>query len=309
MQQRTVICVDHVSHYYGDYCAVNDISFSVNAGEVLGFLGTNGSGKSTTMQMICGVLPISSGQIMIAQQDIFTDPIAAKKHIGFLPENPPLYKDSTVDEYLSYVARLRGIGKGHIIQALQYSKQLSGLTTVGGKIIGNLSKGFQQRVGIAQAIIHKPKIVILDEPTVGLDPNQTLEIRKLIRELRTTQSVILSTHILAEVQSVCDRVLIINDSKLVLDQAINKLPENTHNTLMKIAFKHPPPLEILSQIDGINEVQKIDEQNFTILLKNDMQAIDRLLKLALESQWNLYEITPIQEPLEDIFTSLTHKKN
>lgn len=308
MQQETVVCVDHVSHYYGDYCAVDDISFSVNTGEALGFLGTNGSGKSTTMQMICGVLPITSGQVTIAQQDIFTTPIAAKKHIGFLPENPPLYKNSTVDEYLMYAARLRGISKEHIIEALQYSKKLSGITTVGKKIIGNLSKGLQQRVGIAQAIIHKPKIVILDEPTAGLDPNQTLEIRKLIRDLCTTQSVILSTHILTEAQSVCDRVVIINDGKLVLDKPINQLPENTDNTLMRIAFKHPPKIEMLNQIHGMNEVQAINEKNFTVLLKNDTQAIDQLLKLALESQWGLVEMTPTQDPLEEIFTSLTHKK-
>ena len=307
MQKETVVCVDHVSHYYGDYCAVDDISFNIDTEEVVGFLGTNGSGKSTTMQMICGVLPISTGQIMIAQQDIFTSPIAAKKNIGFLPEHPPLYKNSTVDEYLSYAACLRGIEKKHIVQALQDSKQLTGLTTVGEKIIGNLSKGFQQRVGIAQAIIHKPKIVILDEPTAGLDPNQKLEIRKLICQLRATQSVILSTHVLAEVQSVCDRVLIINNSKLVLDAPTNNLPGDSNNILLKLAFKHPPTLEILSQIDGINKAQKIDEQHFSVLLKSDVQDFDHLLKLALESEWGLYEMMPIQNTLEDIFTHLTKK--
>ena len=240
MNKEILISVDHVSRYYGNECAVNDISFSVHRGEVLGFLGPNGAGKSTAMQMICGVLSASTGQITVAGHDMFESPKVAKKHLGFLPEKPPLYQDLNVDEYLCYAGRLRGIGKTELKEAVAYSKQRCGLAESGKRLINNLSKGFQQRVGIAQAIIHSPAVVILDEPTSGLDPNQILEIRELISELGNDHSVILSTHILPEVQSVCDRVLIINQGKLVLDERVDNLQQDDQITPIKFAFRQPP---------------------------------------------------------------------
>ena len=305
MNREILISVDHVSRYYGDACAVNDVSFTVHRGEVLGFLGPNGAGKSTTMQMICGVLSASAGQITVAGHDMLDSPRAAKQHIGFLPEQPPLYQDLNVDEYLCYAARLRGIKKAELNKAVTYSKQRCGLEESGKRLIKNLSKGFQQRVGIAQAIIHSPAVVILDEPTSGLDPNQILEIRELISELGNDHSVILSTHILPEVQSVCDRVLIIHQGKLVLDESLDKLQQDNQIRPLKIAMRQPPPLEVLGEIEGIVNIEQTGNHHFKIHCESGIDTINRITKLAVASEWELYEIIPEQDSLEETFVQLT----
>ncbi len=305
INRETLISVDHVSRYYGDDCAVNDVSFSVHRGEVLGFLGPNGAGKSTTMQMICGVLSASAGHIKVAGHDMLESPRAAKQHIGFLPEQPPLYQDLNVDEYLYYAARLRGIKKAELKKAVAYSKQRCGLEETGKRLIKNLSKGFQQRVGIAQAIIHSPAVVIMDEPTSGLDPNQILEIRELIRELGNDHSVILSTHILPEVQSVCDRVLIINQGNLVLDESLDKLQRDHQITPLKIALRQPPPLQALGEIEGVVNIEQTGKHHFKIYCESGIDTINRITKLAVASEWELYEIVPEQDSLEETFVQLT----
>lgn len=305
MSKEILISVDHVSRYYGNDCAVDDISFSVSRGEVLGFLGPNGAGKSTTMQMICGVLSATAGEISVAGNDMLESPIAAKKHLGFLPEQPPLYQDLNVEEYLYYAGRLRGIGKTDLKQAVDYSRQRCGITDTGKRLIKNLSKGYQQRVGIAQAIIHSPAVVILDEPTSGLDPNQILEIRELISELGNDHSVILSTHILPEVQSVCDRVLIINQGKLVLDEQLDNLQQDDQTAPMKIALRQPPPIEALLEIDGIMDVEQIGNHHFKIYCGPDNETINRITRQALESEWQLYEMIPARDSLEETFIQLT----
>lgn len=305
MNKEILISVDHVSRYYGNDCAVNDISFSVHRGEVLGFLGPNGAGKSSTMQMICGVLSASTGQITVAGHDMFESPKVAKKHLGFLPEKPPLYQDLNVDEYLCYAGRLRGIGKTELKEAVAYSKQRCGLAESGKRLINNLSKGFQQRVGIAQAIIHSPAVVILDEPTSGLDPNQILEIRELISELGNDHSVILSTHILPEVQSVCDRVLIINQGKLVLDERVDNLQQDDQITPIKFAFRQPPPLDILAEIEGVMDIEQIGNHHFKIYCESEINTINRITNLAVTSEWQLYEMIPEKDSLEETFVQLT----
>ena len=305
MNKEILISVDHISHYYGNHCAVDDVSFSVHRGEVLGFLGPNGAGKSTTMQMICGVLSASAGQITLAGHDMFESPKAAKKNLGFLPEHPPLYQDLNVDEYLRYAARLRGIIKAEIKKAVETSKQRCGLSDTGKRLIKNLSKGFQQRIGIAQAIIHSPAVVILDEPTSGLDPNQILEIRELISELGNDHSVILSTHILPEVQSVCDRVLIIHQGKLVLDESLDKLQQDDHIRPIKIALRQPPPPEVLGEIEGITSIEQIGNHHFKIYCQSDIETINRITKMSVESEWELYEMIPERDSLEETFVQLT----
>ena len=305
MNKEILISVDHVSRYYGDNCAVNDVSFSVHRGEVLGFLGPNGAGKSTAMQMICGILSPSAGKITVADYDMLDSPKAAKQNIGFLPEQPPLYQDLNVDEYLCYAARLRGIKKAELNKAVAYSKQRCGLEETGKRLIKNLSNGFQQRVGIAQAIIHSPAVVILDEPTSGLDPNQILEIRELISELGTDHSVILSTHILPEVQSVCDRVLIINQGKLVLDESLDNLQQDDQITPLKIALRQPPPLETLGEIEGVVNIEQTGNHHFKIYCESGIETINRITKLAVTSEWELYEIIPEQDSLEETFIQLT----
>ena len=223
MESEILISVQQLSRFYGQQKAIENVSFDVHRGEILGFLGPNGAGKSTTMQIICGVLAANHGSVTIAGYDIHETPRLAKKHIGFLPEQPPLYNDLTVNEYLNYAAKLRGINKDGLTEAINLSKERCGLENVGSRLIENLSKGYKQRVGIAQAIIHSPSVIILDEPTSGLDPIQIREIRELMRELGEDHSIILSTHILSEIQNLCDRVLIINQGHLVLDQPLDQL--------------------------------------------------------------------------------------
>ncbi len=218
---EALVQVENLSRYYQQNRAISH--FSLKAGEVLGFLGPNGGGKSTTTPVISGNLAPSEGEVSIAGHDIIEAPRAAKAQLGYLPEHPPVYREASVDEYLKYCARLHRIAAGRRESALERVKQQCGLTSVGERLIGNLSKGYQQRVGIAQAIIHDPPVVILDEPTVGLDPIQIREIRELIRSLGSERSVILSTHILSEVQTTCDRVLIVRAGELIYNASIESL--------------------------------------------------------------------------------------
>ncbi len=222
-KDNTLISINGLSKFYGQKHAIEDVSFTVHRGEILGLLGPNGAGKSTTMQIICGVIAANSGSVNIAGHDIIDAPKQAKQNIGFLPEQLPLYGDLTVDEYLFYSAKLRGIKKQSLNDQIISCKRRCGLENTGTRLIQNLSKGYKQRVGIAQAIIHMPPIIILDEPTSGLDPKQILEIRELMRELSKDHSIIISTHILSEVEAICDRVLVINEGNIVLDQYLKEL--------------------------------------------------------------------------------------
>ncbi|MBX3617938.1 ABC transporter ATP-binding protein [Nitrosomonas sp.] len=208
---------------YGHYTVVDHVNLQLQRGEVLGLLGPNGAGKSTTMRMLTGILAPSKGSVQICGVDLLEEPIAAKAYLGFLPEIPPLYPDLTVDEYLRLAARLHCVPEQAVSEALTNVKQRCGLSDCGRRLISTLSKGFQQRVGLAQAIIHNPAVIILDEPSVGLDPNQMREIRQLIRELGKSSSVILSTHLLSEVESICDRVQIMHKGQVVLNQNISEL--------------------------------------------------------------------------------------
>ena len=222
-KDKTLISINDLTKFYGPKKAIEDVSFNVHHAEILGLLGPNGAGKSTTMQIICGVIAANNGSVNIAGHDIIDAPKKAKQNIGFLPEQLPLYGDLTVDEYLLYSAKLRGIKKQNINDLIISCKKRCGLENTGKRLIQNLSKGYKQRVGIAQAIIHMPSIIILDEPTSGLDPKQILEIRELMRELSKVHSIIISTHILSEVEAICDRVLIINEGNIVLDQYLKEL--------------------------------------------------------------------------------------
>ena len=222
-KDKTLISINDLTKFYGPKKAIEDVSFDVHHAEILGLLGPNGAGKSTTMQIICGVIAANNGSVNIAGHDIIDAPKQAKQNIGFLPEQLPLYGDLTVDEYLLYSAKLRGIKKQNINDLIISCKKRCGLENTGKRLIQNLSKGYKQRVGIAQAIIHMPSIIILDEPTSGLDPKQILEIRELMRELSKVHSIIISTHILSEVEAICDRVLIINEGNIVLDQYLKEL--------------------------------------------------------------------------------------
>ncbi|MFC1750027.1 ABC transporter ATP-binding protein [Pseudomonadota bacterium] len=300
-----LIQVEQVSRSFGPLRALDDVSFEVRKGEVLGFLGPNGAGKSTTMQIISGNLAPSAGRVLIDGIDLLDQPKKAKALLGYLPDQPPLYRELTVNEYLLYCAKLNRIPTGQRAQALDIAKQRCGLTEVGKRLIGNLSKGYRQRVGIAQAIIHSPAVVILDEPTVGLDPIQIREIRELIRELSAEHSVILSTHILPEVQAVCDRVQIINKGRLVLSDSIEGLQQRMQGQGVKAAFKRAPLMNDLQSLVGDSEIESLSDGRFCIAAPEPDVMAEKLVKLSVEHDWGLYEVMPDRLSLEQVFVDIT----
>ena len=301
---EALVQVENLSRFYQNNRAISHLSFTLKAGEVLGFLGPNGAGKSTTMQVISGNLAPSEGEVSIAGHDILEAPKAAKRHLGYLPEHPPVYRDASVDEYLRYCARLHRIPRGQVLASVDRVKQLCGLEDVGKRLIGNLSKGYQQRVGIAQAIVHDPQVVILDEPTVGLDPIQIREIRELIRTLGSQHSVILSTHILSEVQTTCDRVQIIRAGELIYSASTESLNQG-HESSVKIALRHPVPPAELSCLAGVDHVETLEAGRYRVFLSANSNP-DALVAAAVQQQWGLYELIPEQQSLEDLFIELTH---
>ncbi len=296
--------VDHLSRRYGNLVAVNNIRFYLDKGEVLGFLGPNGAGKSTSMQMITGNLAPSAGQITVCGHDLLDQPKQAKQHIGYLPEQPPLYRELSVDEYLLFCARLNRIEKSQQQHAVQRAKQRCGLEQVGRRLINNLSKGYQQRVGIAQAIIHNPAIVVLDEPTVGLDPIQIREIRNLICELAEDHGVILSTHILPEVQMTCNRVQIINHGELVFSDEINNLNRRMQSHALIVGLQQPPAETELAALPQISKVEALGEQRFRLHFQTEDSPAQQIAAIAAENNWGLFELHSEEKNLEQIFVDL-----
>ncbi|MCW9024631.1 MAG: ABC transporter ATP-binding protein [Gammaproteobacteria bacterium] len=305
MTSEHLISVEHLYRHYGPLQAVNNVSFDLKRGEVLGFLGPNGAGKSTTMQIITGNLAPSSGQIKICGLDLLDQPKEAKARIGYLPEQPPLYRELTVDEFLQFCARLNRIPRDKQTGALKQAKARCGLEAVGSRLINNLSKGYQQRVGIAQAIIHSPDIVVLDEPTVGLDPIQIREIRNLIRELGQEHGVILSTHILPEVQMTCDRVQIINRGQLVFSDNIDNLNQRMTARSLILGLENPPATDRLLAIHGVESVEPLGESRLRIKHAEGQSPAQTLAEAAINNQWGLMELTPETQTLEQIFVDIT----
>jgi ABC-2 type transport system ATP-binding protein len=305
MNHATLLQVDGLSRFYGSLQAVKNISFAVRQGEVLGFLGPNGAGKTTTMQMLTGNLAPSQGRITVAGHDLLEDPRAAKAAIGYLPEQPPVYRDLTVDEYLDYAAALNRITRSQRRAARDSAKEKCGLTEVGRRLIGNLSKGYQQRVGIAQAIIHLPPVIILDEPTAGLDPIQIREIRHLVRELGKEHSVILSTHILTEVQTVCNHVQIINKGELVLNVSSEELSQRMQSSVLTLRFRHSPDTAAIAKIAGVVNVETADGGSLRVYHEPSSDPTDALVKLSVAQNWGLAALIPQRASLEDIFLELT----
>jgi ABC-2 type transport system ATP-binding protein len=292
---------------YRGLAAVRGISFELRAGEILGFLGPNGAGKSTSMQVISGNLAPSRGRVQIQGIDILEAPRAAKAQLGYLPERPPLYRELTVDEHLSYCARLHRVPRASLRRNLDTAKERCGLTEVGRRLIGNLSKGYQQRVGIAQAILHHPAVIILDEPTIGLDPLQIRDIRTLIRELGGEHGVILSTHILSEVQALCNRVQILHQGALVLSDSIAGLEQRMHTDSLRVAFRRAPSAEELAHIGGIEAVESLAGGQFRLIYSSELDPADELVERAVEAGWGLRQLTPEQRSLEQIFLECTRE--
>lgn len=312
-----MIEINNLVKRYGDKTAVNDISFTVNDDEILGFLGPNGAGKTTTMNIITGFLSSTSGSVKVNGHDILEEPELAKQQIGYLPENPPLYYDMTVREYLDYVADLKRVPKDRRKVQLDRIMSMVKITEVKNRLIGNLSKGFKQRVGIAQAMVGDPPILILDEPTVGLDPKQILEIRKLIKSLSKTHSIVISSHILSEIQEIADRVVIINHGKVAAIDTITDLGKRlSGQTKLLMTFKGSVNscAEAVRSIPGVQSAvprvtdNKIGQIEINILSNQSNDVREAIFYLMAKKNWPILEIRSLDPTLEEVFLNITAAK-
>ena len=305
MINKPLAQVEHLTRRYGERRAVDDLSFTLQRGQILGLLGPNGAGKSTTLRMLAGVLAPDAGRIVINGIDLLDQPRQARQAIGYLPEQPPLYRELTVDEQLHYSARLHGLSRAASRPAVEQVKERCGLTEVGKRLIGNLSKGYQQRTGLAQAILHNPPLIILDEPTMGLDPIQIQGVRALIRELGRKQGVILSTHLLAEVQTTCTHVHILRAGQLAYAGALAELEQQRPSASLLIGLNAPPPVAELAQLPRVERVEELGDGRFRIHHAPGALLHRLLVELAYDDGWDLWELTPERESLEEIFVKLT----
>ena len=296
-----------LTRLFGPNKAVNNVSFELSKGEVLGFLGPNGAGKSTTMRMLTGNLAPTEGQVEICGINIIEEPKLAKANIGYLPEMRPLYKEFRVNEFLRIAAKLHNIPAKKINSSIDIAMEKCGLAHMSNRLIENLSNGYQQRVGIAQAIIHNPEIVILDEPTVGLDPIQIREIRKLIKEIGKEHSVILSTHILPEVEIVCDRVQIIDKGNLVFHGSIDDLKQQRRGNKLLVGFKKTPTLKKLQSLFNIVKIEKQEDLLHVIQFKNLDFDMEKFIQVCVKEKLGLFQVSPHITSLEDTFVQLTNK--
>jgi ABC-2 type transport system ATP-binding protein len=290
---------------FGPRTAVHEFDLEVRRGEVVGFLGPNGAGKTTTMRMLTGNLAPSAGRVEICGIDLLDRPTAAKARLGYLPETPPLYRELTVAQFLRFAARLHGLRGAALQEAAREACRRCGLTEVATRLIGALSKGYQQRLGIAQAIVHRPDVVILDEPTVGLDPNQMREIRALIRELRGGQSVILSTHVLPEVEALCDRVEIMHEGRLVYSDTLDGLRNSRPGREITVELQRPPEPGELARLPGVTAVEALSARMFRLRGGEGADPAGALAEAASRGGWGLLSLTPGRATLEEVFVRLT----
>ncbi len=297
------IIVSGVKKRYGTQLALNDVNFEIKTGEILGFLGPNGAGKSTMMKIITTYLPQSEGQVSVCGFDTAAQPLEVRKRVGYLPESNPLYFEMYVREYLEFVAGITGVSKSRVGEMIEKT----GLTPEAHKKIGQLSKGYKQRVGLAQALLHDPEVLILDEPTSGLDPNQLVEIRSLIREIGQEKTVMLSTHIMQEVEALCDRVIIINKGQIVADKTIKELQQLGNQVQTRVVFDGPIAKNLIKQLPGVQRVQDYQKNGFLIGGKMGKDLHKVLFELAQQHNVGIVEIHQETLKLEDVFQELTKK--
>jgi ABC-2 type transport system ATP-binding protein len=305
--ENSILSIKNLSHRYSSNWAIRDIDLEINRTGILGLLGSNGAGKSTTMNIMCGVLNQTEGSVLINGIDIRENPELAKRQIGFLPQNPPLYLDLTVDEYLIYTAELRKMENRAIKPALEEAKDRCGISHFSNRLIKNLSGGYRQRVGIAQSIIHKPKLVVMDEPTNGLDPNQITEVRSLIKEIAVEHAVIFSSHVLSEVQMLCKEIKMIADGRIVFSDtmdAFNNYVE-PHSVLMQM--ENPPVAAELLKITGVEKVDFVTERQARVYFTGDREITERLIATSVHNGWRLSEISLDKTALDEIFKQLSTK--
>ena len=298
--------VKNLLKVYGEQKAVNNISFKVNKGEIVGFLGPNGAGKSTTMKIITGYLEQSGGEAYVCGINVADDPLTTKKKIGYLPELNALYYDMYVREYLAFVAEVHHVENAKT--KIENVISLTGLKIESKKKIGQLSKGYKQRVGLAAALIHDPEVLILDEPTSGLDPNQIIEIREVIKKQGKDKTVLFSSHILQEVEAICDRVIIINKGELVADDKLSNLrQQSSSSNVVKVGFKEPLEKQLLEKLPAAKSVNQRDANNWQLATDNPEQLRKQILELSLQHNLNIVSLQSENQSLEDVFRSLTQK--
>lgn len=306
--EKPILKIENLSHRYsGTNWAIRDINMEIDRNGILGLLGSNGAGKSTTMNIICGVLNQTEGNVYINGIDIREKPELAKREIGFLPQTLPLYTDLTVDEYLTYCAELRLMEKGKIKPALEEAKERCGIAHFSTRLIKNLSGGYRQRVGIAQAIIHKPRLVILDEPTNGLDPNQIIEVRALIKEIAKEHAVVFSSHILSEVQVLCKEIMMIEQGRIVFADTMDAFNNYVEPHSVLLWMENPPVEAELLQIQGIDKVEFLTERQIRLWFNGEQNITEKLIVMSIEKGWRLREISLDKTALDEIFKQLSTK--
>jgi ABC-2 type transport system ATP-binding protein len=308
-----MIEVNNVTKYFGNFPAITDISFRVEPGELVGFLGPNGAGKSTTMKVITGFLPPTEGSATVAGYDIVTESLNARRHIGYLPETVPLYTEMTLREYLDYMGRIRGMDRARIRRRIDDVVEICHLEDYYTSIIGKLSKGFRQRVGIAQAIIHEPDVLVLDEPTIGIDPIQVVETRQLIKDLGGEQTVIVSTHILPEVSQICERVIVIHEGQIVaIDEPDNLARRLLGRERVDLQVKGPQQevLGVLADVPGVQTADRVNIQrgeipHYRVESESGVEITATLAQKVIEAGWELHRLEGVTMSLEEIFLKLT----
>jgi ABC-2 type transport system ATP-binding protein len=314
MSNGTMIEVDGLTKRFAGHTAVSDVSFTVGRGEIVGLLGPNGAGKSTTMRILSGFLPATTGTVRVAGFDVFTQSREVRRRIGYMPENNPLYPEMRVREYLKFRARLKGLSRSRSRERVDVVLQQCALTDVGKKIIGHLSKGYRQRVGLADALVHEPELIILDEPTIGLDPNQIRAVRQLIRELGKTHTILISTHLLHEAELTCSRMIILREGKILAEGTPDSLQETMSRSLQIIAEIAAPLAELKKCWDGLAEVALFDitptDGGFhrcALTPRDRMDLREKVYAIARERGWVVRELTRNRHSLEDIYVRLTRQ--
>lgn len=302
-----IVTIANLYHKYSQQWAIQDINISIREKGVLGLLGSNGAGKSTTMNILCGVLNQTSGKVYIAGTDLQEEPEKAKRKLGFLPQHAPLHLDLTVDEYLTYCAHIRDIPAKEVKNSIAAVKDKCGVTAYGKRLLRNLSGGYKQRVGIAQAIIHQPKLVVLDEPTNGLDPNQIKEVRYLIREIAEERAVIFSSHILSEVQATCHDIRMIEGGRIVFEDTMEAFNNYIQPNSMLVSMDNAPGLDELSKIPGITKAELLHDQQIRLHFSGAAGISQQIVKMSVERGWQLNEIMLEKSSLDEIFAQLSNR--
>jgi len=301
----SILKIENLSHKYNTAWAIRDINLEINQTGVIGLLGSNGAGKSTTMNIMCGVLNQTQGTVLIDGKDIRKEPETAKMNIGFLPQTPPLYPDFTVTEYLTYAADLRLMEKSRIKSAVGEAMERTGISHFSSRLLNNLSGGYKQRVGIAQAILHKPKLVVMDEPTNGLDPNQIIEARKLIKEIGKDHTVLLSSHILSEVHLLCREVIMIEAGHIVFSDSMDAFNNYIQPGSVLVRMENPPTVSELQNIPGVTRAEYLTEKKARIYFDGDQDVTENIIEAGVQNKWRIREVNLDKNLLDDIFKQLS----